>query len=46
MVDIIKILTNKKCYPNKNSLKVIIIHETDNENNGADAKRHTSIKYR
>ncbi|HBG7285318.1 TPA: N-acetylmuramoyl-L-alanine amidase [Clostridioides difficile] len=40
MVDIIKMLTNKKCYPNKNSPKFIVIHETDNEDKGADAKRH------
>ncbi|WP_158245591.1 N-acetylmuramoyl-L-alanine amidase family protein [Clostridioides difficile] len=33
-------LTNKKCYPNKNSPKFIVIHETDNEDKGADAKRH------
>ena len=40
MVDIIKMLTKKKCYPNKNSPKFIVIHETDNEDKGADAKRH------
>ncbi|HDO9121659.1 N-acetylmuramoyl-L-alanine amidase family protein [Clostridioides difficile] len=40
MVDIIKMLTKKKCYPNKNSAKFIVIHETDNEDKGADAKRH------
>ncbi|HCQ5449708.1 TPA: N-acetylmuramoyl-L-alanine amidase [Clostridioides difficile] len=40
MVDIIKMLTKKKCYPNKNSPKFIVIHETDNESKGADAKRH------
>ncbi|MFL8801729.1 MULTISPECIES: N-acetylmuramoyl-L-alanine amidase family protein [unclassified Clostridioides] len=40
MVDIIKMLTKKKCYPNKNSPRFIVIHETDNESKGADAKRH------
>ncbi|MER0285279.1 N-acetylmuramoyl-L-alanine amidase [Clostridioides difficile] len=40
MVDIIKMLTKKKCYPNKNSPRFIVIHETDNEDKGADAKRH------
>ncbi len=40
MVDIIKMLTNKKCYPNKNNAKFIVIHETDNESKGANAKRH------
>ncbi|WP_107612573.1 peptidoglycan recognition protein family protein [Clostridioides difficile] len=40
MVDIIKMLTKKKCYPNKNNAKFIVIHETDNEDKGADAKRH------
>lgn len=40
MVDLIKMLTNKKCYPNKNNPKYIVIHETDNEDKGADAKRH------
>ncbi|MFL8713045.1 N-acetylmuramoyl-L-alanine amidase family protein [Clostridioides sp. GD02377] len=40
MVDIMKMLTKKKCYPNKNNPKFIVIHETDNESKGADAKRH------
>lgn len=40
MVDIIKMLTKKKCYLNKNNAKFIVIHETDNEDKGADAKRH------
>ncbi|HFL2424919.1 TPA: N-acetylmuramoyl-L-alanine amidase family protein [Clostridioides difficile] len=40
MVDIIKMLTKKKCYPSKNNAKFIVIHETDNEDKGADAKRH------
>lgn len=39
-MDIIKKLTDKNCYPDKNNPKYIVIHETDNTDKGADAERH------
>lgn len=40
MLQIQKMLTTKRCYVGKNKPKYIVIHETDNWDKGAGAKRH------
>lgn len=41
MLKINKMLTTKNCYIGKNNPKYIVIHETDNWDKGAGAKRHS-----
>ena len=44
-MEIKKKLTTKNCYVNKNKPKYIVIHETDNWNEGAGAYRHALAMY-
>ena len=39
-MDIIKMLTKKKCYVGQNKPAYVVIHETDNWGKGADANAH------
>lgn len=39
-MEIIKMLTKKNCYVGANAPAYVVIHETDNWDRGADAKRH------
>ena len=39
-MDIIKMLTKKKCYVGQNKPAYVVIHETDNWEEGADANAH------
>lgn len=41
-MDIIKMITKKRCYIGQNKPAYVVIHETDNWSKGADAKAHAT----